>query len=411
MKKIWMRLTAVFACLTLIGAGASIHAFGANDPETGLTIYSTQPALHYVTESGAHTITDYYGGNTRKIIVIPNDVAGNPFSKIRSGAFEGIQTDAIFVPDTMMEIAPGAFEPGTRIKVYAAGDYRGFTQPTYQKDASGRQYMPDPDTSMLTVKSDTPYYSTVTVNGVSYRQEGISATVTGYSGTETELRIAPSVNGLPVTTVESGALKDAALTKLYLPKSVTRVEEGALGEYEVVFRADTGSGVTTEEEPSVPEYISSSEEEVRSSEEDQSNEESRSNESGSGNEPQTGSTERSGNETAFGSEETDVTSEIGTFDMESGEFVSTEAEESGSEEETGDGTADTLEPEDESGTETEEKTADGPDESKPAGGSGEEKKNEEQKADPWIFVAIGGAVIIVAAAAALIIYFRKRSGK
>ena len=404
-----MRLTAVFACLTLIGAGASIHAFAADDPETGLTIYSTQPALHYITESGAHTITDYYGGNTRKIIVIPNDVAGNPFSKIRSGAFEGIQADAVFVPDTVMEIAAGAFEPGTSIKVYAAGDYRGFTQPTkYQKDENGRRYLPDPDTSMLTVKSDTPYYSTVTVNGVTYRQEGISATVTGYSGTETELRIAPSVNGLPVTTVESGALKDAALTKLYLPKSVTRVEEGALGEYEVVFRADTGSGVTTEEEPSVPEYISSSEEEVQSSEENQSTGESQSNESGSGNESQSGSTEHSGNETASGSEETDVTSEVGTFDMDSGDFVTTEAEESGSEEETDDGTAEGLEPEDESGTEPEEKTADEPDESKPAGDFDEEMTKEGQKADPWIFIAIGGAVIITAAAAALIIHFRKR---
>lgn len=54
-------------------------------------------------------------------------------------------------------------------------------------------------------------------------------TVTGYTGTDTKLRIPESINGKPVTGIADGALQDqAGLTVLWIPDSVTEFGEGIL---------------------------------------------------------------------------------------------------------------------------------------------------------------------------------------
>ena len=353
-RKLRMLITAVLTVAMLIGTGISV--FAETDKETGKEVYSDLPAIKYVKDDGSLTIIEYYGGNTYKTLVIPNAI-GDPVSEIRSEAFLGADPktiSAVYVPDTLMKIGENAFRKGMRIVVYRSGDYREFS-------ADGQRTSKDPDVSKLTVKADSLYGETIVDNGVQYRLDGIEVTVVGYEGSGGEVRIAPSVGEIPVTTVASGALTDPKITKLFLPSNVTSVEENAVGAVEVVFRADSTNPVipTVVPDPTEPD--------VRPVE--------------------------------IG------TADIGTFDMSLGEFVTTEPAETKPEDETETG-------EDGSKGETEEASGEkDPEESaeENAPGSGTEpgkgqssadgetepadRKEDGKGASPWLFVGIGAAAV------------------
>ena len=53
-------------------------------------------------------------------------------------------------------------------------------------------------------------------------------TITGYTGSDTKLRIPSSINGKPVTGLADGALRDqTGLTVLWIPDSVTTIGDSA----------------------------------------------------------------------------------------------------------------------------------------------------------------------------------------
>lgn len=373
MKKFARSILAVFT-LVVMCALPAVTALAETDPETGKDVYSDLPAIKYIKDDGSLTIIDFYGGNTYKKIVIPNAI-GDPISEIRDEAFLGAdpeKVEAVYLPDTLMKLGKNAFWEGMKVIVYPSGDYRKFA--TAADGQTSNRLLKDPEVSALTVLSETSYGAVLVNDGVHYRMDGIIATVVGYSGSEKELHIASEAGGLPVTTIESGALKDANLEKLYLPSSVTTVEEDAVGPFEVIFRADTDAPIVPSETPVPTESIAPSVE--------------------------TG------------------TADIGTFDMSLEEFVTTaspetkeaatEAEESGSEDET----------EEESGEESREPVSIDPvvvteenaaetDDSTAA--SNEEPADSKDGPSPWLYVGIGiGAVVLAGGTVVVVQEMEKR---
>ena len=342
----------------LLGSVLLVSAAEKEEPEE--KVYTDLPAIRYVREEGSLTIIDYYGGSTYKTLVVPNAI-GDPVSEIRSEAFLGADPEritAVYLPDTLMKIGENAFREGMRIRVYRSGDYRAFA-------AAGERLKKDPDVSKLTVLSDTLYGDLKKQDGVVYRLEGIEAVVSAYEGSGGEVRVAPEIGGLPVTTVKSGALTDSKITKIYLPSNVTAVEENAVGAVEVVFRADTDNPVVPTETP----YA----------------------------------TEPDERPVEIG------TADIGTFDMSLGEFVTTEPAETedpfesgkdGSESESGEGSKEA----DSKGTSEGDQTEPGSDQPSEGGETEPASNTENEKtASPWLFVGIGVAAVALGIASTLFV--------
>ena len=57
-----------------------------------------------------------------------------------------------------------------------------------------------------------------------YTVENNAITITGYSGTATELSIPSAIDGLPVVTIGREAFKNSALTKVTIPESVSKID-------------------------------------------------------------------------------------------------------------------------------------------------------------------------------------------
>ena len=67
-----------------------------------------------------------------------------------------------------------------------------------------------------------------TSEGFYYKEEGFGATITGYSGNQTDLEIPDYVNGLPVLSIGRDAFWDCSrLTSVIIPEGVTTIESGA----------------------------------------------------------------------------------------------------------------------------------------------------------------------------------------
>ena len=66
------------------------------------------------------------------------------------------------------------------------------------------------------------------LEGLQYVITGAEATVTGYTGTQTELVLPMSAGGVPLTGIASGALQDTQLISVTIPASVQQIGAGAL---------------------------------------------------------------------------------------------------------------------------------------------------------------------------------------
>lgn len=64
--------------------------------------------------------------------------------------------------------------------------------------------------------------------GLQYVIVGATATVTGYTGALTSLTLPESLEGVPLTTIASGALRNTQLISVTVPNCVTWIEPGAL---------------------------------------------------------------------------------------------------------------------------------------------------------------------------------------
>ena len=72
-------------------------------------------------------------------------------------------------------------------------------------------------------ETDAQFFTVVEENGF--------LTVTGYTGTATEVRVPAEIGGKPVIAVGDGAfVGNGVITTLYLPDSITRVEKGSLAD-------------------------------------------------------------------------------------------------------------------------------------------------------------------------------------
>lgn len=88
-----------FISIMLVMLLCSIPVFGASAYTEGF--------FEYQIEDDSVTITDYFGKESE--VTVPNMIAGNPVSKIAKGAFYNKEVKTVNLPDTIMEIANGAF--------------------------------------------------------------------------------------------------------------------------------------------------------------------------------------------------------------------------------------------------------------------------------------------------------------
>lgn len=91
-----------------------------------------------------------------------------------------------------------------------------------------------------------PASADATADGLLYTVSGGEASVTGYTGTATELTIPDALGGAPVTTIAVNAFEDnQTLTAVVLPDTVRLIDECAFANCPALTRLAFGSTVTT----------------------------------------------------------------------------------------------------------------------------------------------------------------------
>ncbi|MGH7868132.1 MAG: leucine-rich repeat protein, partial [Candidatus Dormibacteraceae bacterium] len=83
----------------LVGLGSLTLGWGTPPPPT--------QEFYYVTNDGTITITKY--GGSGYAVIIPSEINGLPVTAIGNAAFVGSQVQSVEIPDTVMNIADGAF--------------------------------------------------------------------------------------------------------------------------------------------------------------------------------------------------------------------------------------------------------------------------------------------------------------
>lgn len=82
-----------------------------------------------------------------------------------------------------------------------------------------------------------------------YMEENESITIVRYFGHETEVTVPQFIVGMPVNTIAAGAFSGTDVAVVYLPSSVTTVEDGAGGNAQIVFPTRS---VPAQSEPAIP---------------------------------------------------------------------------------------------------------------------------------------------------------------
>lgn len=97
----------------------------------------------------------------------------------------------------------------------------------------------------------TAFATTEYVDGyLRYTVEDGSVTIIGYNGKESEVTIPSKIAGVPVNTIASGAFSNSTkVTKVNLPDTIMKIEEGAFGVGQtVVYNSNTNDTTITEPE-------------------------------------------------------------------------------------------------------------------------------------------------------------------
>lgn len=83
-----------------------------------------------------------------------------------------------------------------------------------------------------------------------YTENNESITIVRYYGHETEVTVPRFIVGMPVNTIAAGAFADSDVAVIYLPDSVTTIEDNAAGNAQIVFEG--GSAPASQPEISAP---------------------------------------------------------------------------------------------------------------------------------------------------------------
>jgi hypothetical protein len=177
----------------------------------------------YTVSDGKAVITGYTGSAAD--VVIPGIINGLPVTAIGDGAFQGKHLTRATIPGLVTYIGGGAFGNNPLIAVtigagvtLGGGAFPGDLGAVYTN--GGRlagTYLSGNGGATWTVQTPEP----VTDFRVEDNARGV--TITGYTGSATDILIPGTINGRPVTAIGDGAFNGRQLTSVAIPGGVTAI--------------------------------------------------------------------------------------------------------------------------------------------------------------------------------------------
>ncbi len=149
--------------------------------------------------------------NSLQYMIIPDEI-----ESIESGTFENCnELKEIFIPETIVNIGVGAFYNCKSIEsVYYFGTENDWNNINIEA-------------SNIDLTSSNIYFnspSDIFDFSYSLNEDGITATITGYTGTKTDLIIPSIIDGYKITSIGNSAFRSCSgLTSVSIPNSVTSI--------------------------------------------------------------------------------------------------------------------------------------------------------------------------------------------
>ena len=148
--------------------------------------------FRYTVEDRSVTITAYTGRES--VVTVPAMIGGNPVNAIAPGAFAGSGVRTVYLPDPIVSVAEGAFDPGQSAVHGGEADAPGSDTPAGIRDGNGDLITTDDEGNLILV--DAEGNETVLDASQDYSRE------TGADGGA----VIRGGNGEPVSVLESGEI-------------------------------------------------------------------------------------------------------------------------------------------------------------------------------------------------------------
>ena len=169
-----------------------------------------------VIPEGVTSIGDYAfeGCESLKSVAIPDSV-----TSIGDDAFEGCESlKSVVIPEGVTSIGDYAFEGCDSLTIYCAAE----AKPEGWSGSWNRSYRPVVWGHVVYGASDSFLCSISKVNGDTY------AVITGYRGSDTDIRIPETINGVKVAVISDYAFEGCeSLKSVAIPDSVTSIGDDA----------------------------------------------------------------------------------------------------------------------------------------------------------------------------------------
>jgi hypothetical protein len=210
---------------------------------------NAQAQFTFTTNNGTITITGYTGPGGD--VIIPSTINGLPVTGIGEWAFYDSPVPNVLIPDSVTNIADGAFFDCASLtnvtvgdKVMSLGDWTfascsNLTSACFRGDApslGGTNVFYGCRGTVYYLQGTTDWGSTLGGRPAvlwnppvpfTYTTNNETITITGYTGSGGSVAMPGRINFLPVTSIGEWAFYDTSVTNVLIPDSVTNIADGA----------------------------------------------------------------------------------------------------------------------------------------------------------------------------------------
>ena len=213
-------------------------------PTYSSVVSATPVPYTYTTANGGITITGYAG--TGGAVTIPNTINGLPVTAIGSGAFQNCASlTSVTIPASVTNLGGSAFASCAGLTgVYFQGNapIPGGDSTVFSGDPATVYYLPG------TTGWNAPTFDgrpAVLLNPPYLCTTAGAITIIGYTGSGGAVTIPDTINGLPVTSIGSGAFTNcASLTSVTIGTNVTSIADTAFQNCSSLASVTIGTNVT-----------------------------------------------------------------------------------------------------------------------------------------------------------------------